>query len=182
MLRYILGILIIFQSALFAIDKDSVVDKLSSQTYSIEDDLAGVYKLFDPASNLWFLYMPKLNYLLIHETGKNKVADGATSIPVTDFTSIKVQNGAIVFGDYLGDDYRAELLANSSFTFDGEMAGIYNKFDTQNDLWFLYMPKLNYLLVHETGKVTTAEGAITIDTSSFQSIEVTRDPFGNNTG
>jgi len=52
-------------------------------------------------------------------------------------------------------------------------AGIYNRFDAVNNLWFLYMPQNNYLLVHETGLTSTSDGALVINTAAnFDSVEV----------
>ena len=167
---------------LFAIDVNSVVNELSCKTYSMNGSLAGIYKEFDTAESEWFLYMPSLNYLLIHKTGYNKVSDGAEVISPSDFNSIKSQS-IIQFGDYIGSSVEASKLSNNSYNINGSLAGLYKEFDPSNKLWFLYMPKLNYLLVHETGKSKTTEGAIVINVQSyFSSIDVIEDPFGNVTG
>jgi len=170
--------------ALLAFNLDSAVNELSCKKISFNSDMAGMYKEFDEQKNLWFLYMPKLNYLLVHKTGKNNVADGAEIVKMSDFTSIPNISGAdIKFGNYNGTDSKVSELSNQAFKIDGDMAGMYKEFDKQKNLWFLYMPKLNYLLIHETGKYTTKDGAKIVKVSDyFKSIDVVKDPFGNPTG
>ena len=167
---------------LLAFNLNDAISKLSCNTYSINDNMAGLYKYFDATDKLWFLYMPSLNYLLIHETGKAKTTEGATIISTSDFSSLGSQS-EISFGQYNGTNSRASKLSNKTFRLDEPMTGIYKYFDTTNHLWFLYMPSLNYLLIHETGKTKTTEGAQIVPVSNyFQSIEVIKDPFGNSTG
>ena len=181
MYKLIISLMLLLTS-LLAIDKSAVIQELNCKTYSFNGEMAGIYKYFNPTKKDWFLYMPKLNYLLVHETGKSKVSEGAQTVAVTDFESLTA-NSNVAFGSYIGSNDRVAGLSNNTFNIDDDMAGIYKYFDPTNKLWFLYMPKLNYLLVHETGKTSTADGAITIDVAeAFQEITVLKDPFGNTIG
>jgi len=175
MLKKIILSLSIGMSSLYSytIDTNDIKTQLSGNTYSIDGSMSGIYKNFDTANKLWFLYMPSLNYLLIHETGKSTTSLGAQIITVSDFDSISVENdGSVSFGSYNGANINALKLENQSFNIDDSMSGIYKNFDTTNKLWFLYMEQLNYLLIHETGKSTTSLGAKIMDTSLFNSINV----------
>ena len=169
-------------ASLLAFNLDNAVDKLSCKTFSLNDSVAGLYKYYDPSNKLWFLYMPKINYLLVHETGKAKTSEGATIVNPANFQSLTAQS-MVSFGNYIGSDSRLDPLSGETFKIDDNMAGLYDYFDPTNKLWFLYMPSLNYLLIHETGKAKTSEGAQIVKIADyFQKIEVVKDPYGNSTG
>jgi len=171
MLKSLIGLSIIASSVL-AIDEVSVVENLSCKTFTTNDAVAGVYKYYNPDAKDWALYMPQIDYFLVHETGQALIAEGAETINSSDFSSID-STGPIVLGEYTGTNTRADLLSNSTMSIADNVAGIYNKFDTANDLWFLYMPALDYLLVHETGNTSVDAGALNIDTAAnFDNIEV----------
>lgn len=57
---------------------------LQNKTFELNSNLAGFYKEFDQTNKVWFLWMPANNYLLIHETGKNKVSDGAVVVNIAN--------------------------------------------------------------------------------------------------
>ncbi len=171
MLKSVIGISLA-ASSLLALDEISVVEQLSCKTFTINDQLAGIYKYVNPTAEDWALYMPQANYLLMHQTGKNTLAGGAEVIPANDFTSI-TSTSPIVFGEYTGDNARAGVLSNATMKIDDSLAGIYNQFDPVNKVWFLYMPQNDYLLVHETGKTKVADGALVVDiASNFDKVEV----------
>ena len=170
MLKSAIGISLVVAS-LLAIDKESVVSDLSCKAFSVNDASAGIYKNYNTTDKEWALLMPEINYLLVHKTGSATTAAGAQSIPTSDFESI-TKKGKVVFGKYTGTNTRAAQLANSTMNFTENSSGIYNYFDKEKKLWFLYMPTINYLLVHETGKTTTAEGALSIDVAAnFSSVD-----------
>lgn len=172
MLKSIIGLSLV-ASSLLAIDQETVVDQLSCKTFTTNDALAGVYKYYNAEAKDWALYMPQANYFLVHETGKAKVSEGAEVIPTTDFSSID-SSGAIKLGNYTGTNTRVAPLSNSTMSITDPLAGMYNRFDAENNLWFLYMPQNNYLLVHETGKTLVADGALVIDVAeNFDNIEAT---------
>jgi hypothetical protein len=171
MLKNLIGLSLV-ASSLLAIDQESVVEQLSCKTFTTNDQLAGIYKYVDASAKDWALYMPETDYLLMHQTGKSTVAEGAIMIPTSDFISISSVS-PYVFGEYTGDKTRANVLSNTTMKIDDTMAGIYNQFDTQNKLWFFYMPQENYLLVHETGKTKIEDGALVMDMNTyFDNVEV----------
>ncbi len=170
MLKSIIGLSLI-ASSLLAIDQETVVEDLSCKTFTTNDALAGVYKYYNAEAKDWALYLPEANYFLVHETGKSTTAEGAEIINTADFSSIN-SSGAIVLGEYTGTNTRAALLANSTMSITDSLAGIYNRYDAANNLWFLYLPQSNYLLVHETGKTLVSDGALVIDVAeNFDNIE-----------
>ena len=135
MIKKLIYSILFISVSLFAFDLPSAQSKLDNTTFKVNDSIAGVYKYFDSTQKLWFLYMPNLNYLLIHETGKATVAQGATIIDVSDFSSISVNtNGSVSFGTYSGTDTNALSLSDNTYTIDESMAGLYNYFDSSNKL------------------------------------------------
>lgn len=175
-------------SAVFGFDIDDALAKLSGQQFQMDSALGGMYKNFDTTNKKWVLYMPTNNYLLVHETGKTTTVDGAKQFnPSTTFVSKPtMENLSVAFPTKATSvtDVDIVLLQNQTYSLNSNLSGFYKNFDTTSKLWFLWMPVNNYLLIHETGKNKTADGAVVVNiANTFEGgISFVSDPFGNPVG
>lgn len=143
--------------------------------------------------------MPNMNYLLVHETGKSSTADGAKTLDVTQFSTISYSGNTISFGAYSGSEAEGSAIQNQTYAVDdSSTAGFYHLYDETAGMWFFYMPSLNYLLIHETGKSSASDGATIYDTveneidvsysgnvvtfAAAETCASATDPFGNPIG
>lgn len=175
-------------SYLFAFELNDALVKLAGQQFAMDGPLSGMYKNYDTTNKKWVLYMPANNYLLVHETGKTTTALGAKQYsPTVSFLSKPtMENLSVVFPAKAVNESSADMLAlqNQTFSLSSNLAGFYRNFDSTNKLWFVWMPANNYLLIHETGKNKTTDGAVVVNiANTFEGgINFVTDPFGNPVG
>ncbi len=163
----------------FSFIKNEIVNK--SYHLDTQTEVNGLY--FRYTDKMWFFYSKKYDYLLIHETGKPTVQEGAKQYTGSkSFDSIKIANLCVSFGNNISGDNTLNPLANKTFCLRANtMSALYEKFDTNHSLWFAYFPKYDYILIHETGKPTVQEGAYQVYNASsvFGGINMPKDMFGN---
>lgn len=159
---------------------------IKNKSYTIGSGLSGFYHLYD--SNKWLLYMPASNYIAVHKSGENDAED-ITSIDPNDFSSVDYSDGTVNFGTYKGNIADGYSLTRKSYTVsETTSSGFYHEYE--NGKWFLYMPSIKYLLMHESGKPNESEGAkaytgddlpfnVTYTSNSITFGQVCTDPFGN---
>jgi len=172
---------------LFAFDiaanLEYIKSEITGKSYNLDSttELNGLYYRY--TNTMWFFYSKKYDYLLIHETGKPTVAQGAKQYKgSSSFDSIKIENLCVSFGNNISDDTTLDALANQKFCLRNDtMSALYEKFDDTNNLWFAYFPKYDYMLIHETGKNKVEDGAYQINSVSsyFGTIVMPKDQFGN---
>lgn len=140
---------------------------LAGQSYTIGEGASGFYHLYE--SGQWLLYMPASNYIIVHEGGHS---DQITTLNSSDFSSVDYDNGTVTFGTYSGSESQGYSLSGNSYTVsDSTTSGFYHQYD--DNLWFLYMPSINYLLLHESGKTDEDEGAVSYSGSMPFSVNYT---------
>jgi hypothetical protein len=150
---------------------DFVKNEILNKKYSLENkkEFNGIY--FRYTDKMWFFYSTQYDYLLIHETGKEKVSEGAKQYINASkyFDSLEVKNLCVIFGNNTSGNSELNVLSNKKFCLNNTtVSALYEKFDTENNLWFAYFPKFDYMLIHETGKNKVSDGAYQIaNVSSF---------------